>query len=65
MARRTKAEIQLERRIEAACQNACSGLSINIMRLSEITAAATNAATNGGNVEEAARSKALELHEPR
>lgn len=62
MARRTKAEIQLEKRIDAACQNACSGLSINIMKLSQISKAAKEAAAVGGDIEGAARSKAVELH---
>lgn len=62
MPRKTKIEIELERRIDRACQNACSGLSIPILKLSEITNAAKTAAANGGDIEAAARAKAQELH---
>jgi len=62
MARRTKAQIALERRISDACQTATFGLSINIMKLSKITKAAEDAAASGGDVEAAARTKAIELH---
>jgi hypothetical protein len=62
MARRSKAQIALDNRIAAACQNACNGLSINMMKLHQITTAATAAANSGGDVEGAARAKAVELH---
>lgn len=63
MARRTKAQIELERRIDQACQKACTGLSIPILQLHEITKAAKEAAANGGDIEAAARAKAQELHD--
>ena len=62
MARRTKVQIALENRIAAACQNACNGLSINMMKLHKITTAATRASQLGDDVEAAARKMAVELH---
>ena len=58
MARRTK----FEKEIDAACQSACSGLSINIMKLGQIFTAAKAAAVAGTDAYSAARAKAIELH---
>lgn len=64
MARKTKAQKELERIVDDACQRACNGLSINVMKLGQISTAATNAALNGEDVYAAALAKAKELHEP-
>ena len=63
--RRTKAEIQLERVIEDACNKACVDKSINIMRLNDIFKAAEHAATTGdtASIYAAAEAKAAELNE--
>lgn len=61
MAKRKKTALEI--RISNASQNACLGLSINIMKLSDIDDAARAAAAAGEDIEAAARKKALELHE--
>lgn len=61
MARRTPIQIALEKRINKACQDACLGRSINIMKLSEISDAAKVAAANGGDIEQAAIDAAKRL----
>jgi hypothetical protein len=49
MARRTKAQIQMENTVSRLCQEACNGWQINIMDLSKLSAAGTAAANAGGD----------------
>lgn len=63
MARRTKAQIALEKRIDAACNKACIDKSINILNLNKIAKAAEQAAANGEDVEAAAEKMAASLDE--
>jgi hypothetical protein len=55
MARRTKAQIQREKVCDVAAQNACFGLQIPIMKLSEISKAAEAAYDAGKTPEEVAQ----------
>lgn len=62
MARRTKAEIALEKEINDACQLACNGRQIDIMKLHLLTKAGQEAAKNGQNIYEAVLNVAKKLN---
>ena len=66
MARRSKAQIEKDNTLKTVNQNACFGLSIPMLKLSEISKASEAAYDNGIRGDElaaVARKKAQELHD--
>lgn len=55
MARKSRAEKQREKAVSDAIQRNCVGKQINVMNLSKVTDEVTEAANNGEDLDEAAK----------